>query len=505
MNKKRLIVAISIIGVVAVVFLFFGSKSGDDTIDIYTNVKRGPFKVEIETTGELEAKNSVKIQGPSALRDFRIWNITIQNIVDEGTVVRKGDWVATLDRSEFQSRYDEKQLALEKEQAEFIQTQLDTTLQLRQSRDELINLRYAVEEKKIILEQSQFEPPATIKQAEINLERSKRELKQAEENYKIKKRQNAEKMREQSTELRKAQNEFDALMKLAEAFTIHAPDDGMVIYTKGWDNKPIKAGSQINTWDPTVATLPDLTKMLSKTYVNEVDIRKVKPGQPVEIGLDAYPDKKLSGVVTKVANVGEQRPNSDAKVFQVDVEIKGSDPTLRPAMTTSNKILASIIDNALFIPLECLHNQADTITYVFKRDGLNSYKQEVMIGQTNANDVVILAGLGEGDRIYLSVPSGMEDKRVDLLPEMNGKRKKVEPEEPAVQEPGVFPGGDPNRPSGRFRRDDGGTQQQGEGRTRRRQRSQDGNTENARPNKQEGGQQQPEKKTEKKDSTLVVN
>ena len=90
----------------------------------------------------------------------------------------------------------------------------------------------------------------------------------------------------------------------------------MVIYTKGWDGKPIKAGSQISTWRPVVATLPDLSVMLSKTYHNEVDVRKVKTGQKVEIGLDAFPDKKLTGVVTRVANVGEQRPNSDSKVLK---------------------------------------------------------------------------------------------------------------------------------------------------------------------------------------------
>src|SRR5690606_42047586 len=126
------------------------------------------------------------------------------------------------------------------------------------------------------------------------------------ENYKIKKRQNAERMREQSTELRKAQREFEAIQRLASAFTILAPEDGMVIYTKGWDNKPIKAGSQINTWDPTVATLPDLSQMMSKTFVNEVDVRKVKVGQPVEIGLDAYPDKKLTGSRSEERRVGKE-------------------------------------------------------------------------------------------------------------------------------------------------------------------------------------------------------
>jgi hypothetical protein len=232
----------------------------------------------------------------------------------------------------------------------------------------------------------------------------------------------------------------------------------MVIYTKGWDNKPIKAGSQINTWDPTVATLPDLTQMMSKTFVNEVDVRKVKAGQPVEIGLDAYPDKKLTGVVTRVANVGEQRPNSDAKVFQVDITIHGTDPSLRPAMTTSNRIVTAMLDNALFVPLECLHNQFDSITYVYLRQGLDTRKKEVMVGLTNANDAVILAGVSEGDRVYLSVPSGLEDEQVVLLPEMNGKRKKPGVEEtPDIQAPELLDGAGqpaPDEHRGRVRRRD---------------------------------------------------
>lgn len=425
--KRNLIVGIGIVAVLIIAFFIVkGNRTGEVT-DIMTTVKRGPFKVEIETTGELEAKNSVKILGPASLRDFRIWQVTIQAIIDEGTVVKKGDWVATLDRSEFQNRFNEKQIELEKANSKFIQTQLDTTLQLRQSRDELINLEYGVEEKEIILEQSKFEPPATIKQAEINLDKAQRSYDQAVENYKIKKNQNIEKMREVSAELRKVKNEFEAMTKVLESFNVVAPEAGMVIYEKGWDGKPVKAGSQIHMWEPNVATLPDLTKMVSKTYVNEVDVRKVKTGQQVEVGLDAYPDKKLSGMVMRVANVGEQRPNSDAKVFEVMVEIHGSDTTLRPSMTTSNKIVASVKDNTLFLPLESLHSKADTITFVYKKDGINTIKQEVILGETNANDAVIVKGLEEGDKIYLSVPPGLEDQDFNLLPELNGKRKKEEP------------------------------------------------------------------------------
>lgn len=423
MKKNLLIGGGALLVVMIGYFVVRGNKDGA-AADLYATVSKGEFRVDIETTGELEAKNSVKIMGPAGLRNFQIWQVTIQNIVDEGTVVKKGDWVATLDRSEFQTKYTQKQIDYEKANSKFVQTQLDTTLQMRQSRDELINLKYGVEEKDIILQQSKFEPPATVKQAEINLDKAQRAYEQALENYKIKKNQNIEKMREVGAELRKVKGEFDGMSTVLESFNVMAPEAGMVIYEKDWDGKPVKAGSQIHMWDPTVATLPDLTKMVSKTYVNEVDVRKVKAGQRVEVGLDAYPDKKLSGSVIRVANVGEQRPNSDAKVFEVAVELEGTDPTLRPSMTTSNKIIAQVLNDVLFIPLECLHSEADSITFVYVKDGINTIKQEVVVGDTNANDAVITAGVSESDRLFLSVPAGAKDDDVKLLPEMNGKRQK---------------------------------------------------------------------------------
>jgi HlyD family secretion protein len=435
MQKKNLLIGAGIFVVLLIGYFIVRGDKTSEAASIMATVKQGEFRIDIETTGELEAKNSVKILGPKGLMDFQIWQVVIQSIIDEGTVVKKGDWVATLDRSEFQNKFTSKQTELDKASSRFNQTQLDTTLQLRQSRDELINLKYAVEETAIVLEQSKFEPPATIKQAEINMEKAKRSYQQAVENYKIKKNQNIEKMREVAAELRKVQSEFDGMTRVLQSFDVTAPEDGMVIYERGWDGKPIKAGSQIQIWDPTVATLPDLTTMMSKTYVNEVDVRKIQVGQVVEVGLDAYPDKKLTGLVNNVANVGEQRPNSDAKVFMVAVEIKGTDATLRPSMTTSNKIIASVLDSVLYVPLESLHSQFDSITYVFKKEGLNTVKQEVIVGEANANDAVILGGLEKDDRIFLSVPPKLEEQKIELLPQLNGKRGKKDKEEAVT--PGV--------------------------------------------------------------------
>ena len=432
MKRNYIIVTAGILVLLVAFFIFKGSKA-NISADIIATVKKGEFRIEVETTGELEAKNSVKIIGPTGVVQFQIWEVTLQKIVDEGTVVKKGDWVATLDRSEFQTKYNQKKIDHEKAHSKFIQTQLDTTLLMRQSRDELINLKYGAEEKDIILQQSKFEPPASIKQAEINLEKAHRAYQQALENYKIKRNQNVEKMREVEAELRKVKGDFDAMNKILESFNVLAPEDGMVIYIKGWDGKPVKEGSRIGMWEPTVATLPDLTTMQSKTFVNEVDVRKIKAGQKVMIGLDSDPDKRLKGIVTKVANVGEQRPNSDAKVFEVLVEIEGTDPTLRPSMTTSNKIVSQVLADAVFIPLESLHTQHDSITYVFIKDGIKAHKQEVIVGETNSNEAVVLAGLQPDEKIYLSLPIGLEEASVKLLPQLDGKRRKKKEQEVVLE------------------------------------------------------------------------
>ncbi len=432
MNKKRLYIGGGVIvGLLLIVILARGSSESASNVTV--EVKKGKFVVDIMTSGALEAKNSVKITGPTGLRNYRIWNVTIQDIIDEGTFVQKGQYVARLDPSELTGKIKDSQLEVEQTQSQYTQTRLDTALTMRQARDELINLDYAVRERQLTLDQSQFEPPATIQKAEIELEKAKRSLQQAKENYEIKRQQNVAKMQEVAADLRKDKNELEGLQSLAREFTILAPESGMLIYQKSFDGKPVKAGSQIGAWDPVVATLPDLSKMLSKTYVNEVDIRRVKAGQAVEIGFDAFPEKRLNGRVIKVANVGEQRPNSDAKVFAVEIEVFGSDPLLKPGMTTSNKIITNTVEDGLFIPLECLQSEFDSITFVYKKVGASTVKQEVMIGEANTESVLILAGLETGERVSLSSVDGLEDEAVSLIPEMDGKRQQKEEEAPVAE------------------------------------------------------------------------
>lgn len=410
MKKYRVYIMISVIIVVLILlYVFFGNtKTTIETIEV--PVKMGTFEIKVSTAGELEAKRSEKILGPSGLRNFRIWNVQIEDIVPDGTVLDSGDYVATLDRSELTNRLKDVELDLEQLETQYTQTQLDTTMTLRAARDELVNLEYNLEERQITVDQSIYEPPATQRQAKIDLDKAKRAYEQAVENYQLKLKKARADMQEVITKKRKAEMEYQQMIDLLEQFTVYAPKAGMVIYRRSWDGQKQGVGATVSAWEPVVAELPNLTEMKSRTYVNEIDISKVKVGQDVQVGVDAFPDKEYTGKVTEVANIGEQLRNSNAKVFEVIIDVNEYDSILRPAMTTKNIIITDVIDSVLYIPIECIHSN-DSLSYVYRW----GEKQQVVLGKSNENEIIIRAGLEKEDKIYLMPPEGAEDWRLNKL------------------------------------------------------------------------------------------
>ena len=411
-NKKYILIAL---GILVVAGLWYFLRDEAVTVEqIRVPVVRGDFEISVYTSGELEAKNSENIQGPANLRLVGIWNAQIAELIPEGSVVRKGDWVATLDRTDISNRIQDLETELEKLQTSYTQIMLDTTMDLRNARDELVNLRFNYEEAQINLEQSQFEPPATIRQAEINLEKLERAYEQAQENYVLRKQQADARMQEINASLTQVQRRYQNMLNVLDEFVIHAPKDGMVIYRRNWDGSRVTVGSQISTWDNTVATLPDFSVMMSRTYVNEIDISKVSVNQPAEIIVDAFPDKKFTGYVTEVANIGEQRPNQDARVFEVKIQINESDTIMRPAMTTKNTIITHVEEDVLFVPIEGIH-ATDTLIYVFRCHNNRPIKQQVVTGMRNDNEIIIRQGLEKDDLVYLTVPANADELPLHTL------------------------------------------------------------------------------------------
>lgn len=397
----------------AAYFLIFKESKSTVEENIKVQVEQGDFKIYVIATGELQAKHSEKILGPEGMRAARIYNVSISKLVPEGTVVNTGDFVASLDRSELDGKIKDLSAEIEKAESKLTQTKIDTAIEMRSLRDQLVNLTFTMREKKLELEQSKYEPPAVLRRVELDMERVERDYKQQETNYELKEQQSVAKVQEVTSSLEKTQARFEQLIELSGKFTINAPSPGMVIYQRTWNGKK-GPGSRINSWDPVVAQLPDMSSMISKTYVNEVDINKIKVNQLVDIQVDAFADKEFKGRVAEIANIGEQLQKFDAKVFEVIIELNEMDTVLRPAMTTSNQVMTKTFSNVLHIPLEALHS-TDSSSYVFKESPTGKViKQEIISGAVNDNSIIIKYGVKKGEMLLLSIPEN--EAEIPVLP-----------------------------------------------------------------------------------------
>lgn len=388
--------------------LFFRKDTGPERT--WVNPQVGTFMVGVTASGELRAPNSTLVMGPRGVRNARIWQLQIIDMVAEGTEVSEGDYVAQLDLTDLHTRLQSAEVAYERVLSQYEQAELDSSLTLTQARYDIENLELQLEERELAVEQSIFESPAVQRRTQIELERTQRQLDQSRVNYVTRQKQAEARLREIEAELASERNLLERLRELERDFTIRAPMDGMIIYYRDRRGRRTTVGSSINVQNPIIAEIPDFELMESVTFINEVDIRQIEEGQFVELGLDADRDKRLTGVVTSVANIGEQRSGTDARVFEVVVRVNESDPDLRPTMTSMNRIHVESIPQAMFVPLEAIHT-VDEHQFVYKQSGTGIVLQQVALGAMNETQVVIEEGLERTDRVLVSAPPVAEGIR----------------------------------------------------------------------------------------------
>ena len=435
MKIKRILVTGGVIAAIIALIVFNKMTSKKGNINSYAEVKKGLFEITVTNSGELIAEKSIEIKGPEigmgmdqggnrggGGHDMHAMDLKIQDIVPEGTIVKEGDYIAQLDRSSYSNTLKDELENLKTMQNNVDMKVLDTAVVLTNQRDDIKNQRYIVEEAEIVLQQSKFEPPATIRQAGIALDKAKRTLNQKVKSYSLYVAQSLADLNHQKMHLSRETRLVNDLQEFLSKFTITAPASGMIIFKKDRNGNKRKAGSTVNPFDRVIATLPDLSSMISKVYVNEIEISKVKSGQKVNIKVDAFPEKAYTGTVYTIANIGEQLPNSDSKMFEVQIRIDGSDPTLRPSMTTGNKVVIKTYNDAVYIPTECVQTGSDSIPFVY---GKNKTKEIVKLGESNEKNVIVEKGLEPGAVIYLNPPQNPENFKLvgaDLIPLIKAHR-----------------------------------------------------------------------------------
>ena len=215
---------------------------------------------------------------------------------------------------------------------------------------------------------------------------------------------------------------------------IVAPMDGLVLTKNVEIGESITSGVSSFNAGTVLFTVADVSKMIIKAGVNEVDIGKIRVGMPVNVSLDAYPKNKFPGRIDRIAPA--VRIDDKVRVFDVEIRLDAQGRELRSGMTANIEVLGEKKDKVLTVPVESVFQRDEgEIVFVKKpfdpkaaaapkpakttsngekdKDAWKQFfeKRVVVTGLSDNRRVEILKGLKPGEEIALEDPTLNEKKK----------------------------------------------------------------------------------------------
>ena len=408
-HKKLLIICSGVFVVLLIAIYFLGIKPPSN---IY-KVKRENFEALISCKGEIQSEKAVLITIPDIFGDrtLELYESQVKDLIPEGSIVKKGDFVGLLDQGKIKQTKEANEILLKKGIFELNDSKIDSAVDLVALRSAIESFKFDVEYIKLELEQAAYESPAYQRKAQMAFDRASRQLREKNRAYVLTQkalRIHVTRDEEYVNRLSEKDKKYDIAL---EAARITAPQNGMLIYGRSFGRggtKKLTIGSYVSMQSPTIATLPDLSALVSETYVEEIYISKIKVGDSARIYIDALKNQEKIGAISNISNVGQEMTGFDSKVFKVNIRIKNDNNKIKPAMTTANDIIISREKNVLVIPRSALFT-GDGKQFVYLRANGENIIRNIECGSQSNKFIVVKEGLNEGDRILLSKPSNVEN------------------------------------------------------------------------------------------------
>jgi HlyD family secretion protein len=196
-------------------------------------------------------------------------------------------------------------------------------------------------------------------------------------------------------------------MGSAQSAAITAPAAGVVIKRGVEEGETVVGGTSAFGGGTELFTIADLSKLIIKASINEVDIGKVKVGDSVALGVDAFPGDTVRGIVRLVPPAARQQER--VRVFDVEIEARGDGGVLRPGMTANVRITGPSRQGVTRIPVEAVMIDEGK-PVVYKLGGATPARTPVVLGLGDLSYVEILSGLAVGDSVALEDPAAAAER-----------------------------------------------------------------------------------------------
>lgn len=424
--------------VIAITLFVIWTRAGADDAMVAT-VSRGELTATLTSSGTLKPIQSITYRSPIPGRD-----IEIRDLAPEGSRVAAGDLLVKLDTTDLEvelarvrQEHRQAQMDLQVAEGEFDEagaevkavTEGEGALTVEEARSSLQRaqkkaerLRQEYEHLKPLLEKG-FITRDELARTEDQLEEAEEELLLARRRTDVvvqlshpreQKRaalalaQKSAQLGHSRTRAAETQLRLETLERLIEGCTIRARGPGLVVYEENLNSNPrrkLRIGDRVFATQG-IVTIPEVNRMLVEASISESEVHRVQTGQAAEVRVEAFPDLKLTGKVTRVGTLASSSVNRpfDDKRFDLIITLDPTTAELRPEMTIRADVIVGSRANVLMIPVTAVfNNQGSRVVYVTGATGTEM--RPVDLGESNDRMVEVVSGLREGERVSLSAPA----------------------------------------------------------------------------------------------------
>jgi len=391
--RRWWVTALPILATVAVLAAFISRR--DDSVPVRAaEVVRANISSVVSTNGKIEPVENFEAHSPMSTSVRHVF-------AKEGAAVKKGQLLLVLDDADARSQAAHAQAQLKAAQADC------AAIERGGNQEEVLSLeaqmvkartdRDSAQRTLDALKRLQTEGAASggeVREAENALARADAQL-QFLQQKKTKRYSNAEIARVEA-QREEAKAAYEAAQDTLAKSNVRAPFDGIVY------SLPVKEGGFVSPGD-LLLQLADLRTVRLRVFVDEPDVARLAPGDPIEITWDAIPGRTWQARVTSVPSTVKLRGSRN--VGETTSIVDNKDFRLLPNINVGVTIVSAEHDNVLVVPREAVRDD-DSKPYVLQIVDHELRRRDVETGLSNLTQVEIKSGVSAKDLIAAASLNG---------------------------------------------------------------------------------------------------
>jgi HlyD family secretion protein len=401
MLKPKVLVSALVLAAVAAAGLYVSARGPEPP---QTSRSGLPFKVarrdfvrSTRLSGTVEAVESTTVNVPR-IAGQNSNSLVIMRLVRPGVPVQPGDLLVEFDRQEQVRNAFDRRAELTDLEQQINKRRAQETAATATDDSALKQAESALERARLELVKNEMLPKIQGEKNQLAFEQAGATLKQLRSTYELKRRAAAADIRILEIRRNRAETATKHAEANAEKMLITSRIAGVAVLKTIWKGNnmaEVQEGDEVRSGFPVVDVV-NPSSMRVRARVNQADMNDLRVGQPVAIGLDAYPDLRFTGGIKQISPLGVPSSLSNkVRTFIVLIEVNGSHPKLMPDLTASLDVQVERVPNALVVPRDAIASDGEQ-AYVNVERGGRFDRQNVTVGAVSAHEAVVTGGLSEG-------------------------------------------------------------------------------------------------------------